>query len=141
MDTSEPWLLRLLRAMTSWSVWNASALGGEEVIANNIWALKSGTIQDNKRAIFALLFPYFFPSRRRITSNHILFSFSEKDLERVRLVQTCWRACSLSHQLPNTLVTSAFLVVRKHREEVCKSTELFLTLLFTFQHASSFPWR
>eukprot|EP00072_Mus_musculus_P073101 XP_017174864.1 PREDICTED: uncharacterized protein LOC102635707 [Mus musculus] len=43
----------------------------------------------------------------------------QKYLERARLVQTCWQACSPIHRLPNTLVTSAFLVVRKHREEVC----------------------
>lgn len=54
MDTNEPWLPRLLRAMTSRSVWNALALGGEEVIANNIWALKSGTIQNRTRELFSL---------------------------------------------------------------------------------------
>lgn len=54
MDTNEPWLPRLLRAMTSWSVRNALALGGAEVIANNIWALKSGTIQDRTRKRFSL---------------------------------------------------------------------------------------
>lgn len=123
MDTNEPWLPRLLRAMTSWSVRNALALGGAEVIANNIWALKSGTIQDRTRKRFSLylfLSCFFFPSRRWMTSNHTFFSSSEQDLKRARSAQTCWWVCSPIQRLPHVLASSAFLVMSKHREEMCE---------------------
>ena len=44
---------------TSWRIWKALALGGKEVIANNIWALKSGTIWDRTRKLFSLY--WFLP--------------------------------------------------------------------------------
>lgn len=124
MDTNEPWLPRLLRETTSWSVWNALALGGSEVIANNIWALKSGTIQDRTRERFSLyLFLgcfFFSPSRRWMTSNHTFFSSSEQDLKRARSVQTCWWVCSPIQRLPHAPASSTLLVMSKHREEMCE---------------------
>lgn len=73
---------------TSWSVWNALALGGEEVIANNIWALKLELSKTEQESYFHFTCSFFSPSRRWIISNHILFSSSELDPKRARSFQT-----------------------------------------------------
>lgn len=45
---------------TSWSVWNALALGGEEVIANNIWALKRELSKTEQESYFHSTRSFFF---------------------------------------------------------------------------------
>lgn len=87
VDTNEPWLPRLLGAVHKLKHLESIGPGRRRSYSKQHMGFKVWNYpRQNKKAIFTLLVPFFFPtpSRRWMISNHILFSSLELDPKRAR---------------------------------------------------------